>query len=112
MYRSYDHVALILAALLRESGKSRLRISDKTFRKASGRPSTIRRALVEGVEGWLADFGVMLVELERGGYALVASSALEGAPSATLAKTLPNWKNMSREELMARLELVDESSEE
>lgn len=112
MYRSYDHIALILAALLKESGRTRLRISDKTFRMASGRPTAIRRALVEGVEGWLADYGVMMIELDRGGYALIATSALEGAPSTTLKRTLANWKQLTPEELIARLELDEVQGEE
>jgi hypothetical protein len=112
MYRDYDHVALILAALLKKSGKTRLRISDKTFRIASGRRTAIRRALVEGVEGWLADFGVLLVALERGGFALVSSSALEGAPSATLVSAFPDWKSQSKLQLLTLLDLNDDEIEE
>ena len=79
MYPSSESVALLLALLLKRAEKTRARISDKTLRSVSGRV-TIRDAFIADVRSWLEEVGVMMVRLERGGYALVAISALEGAP--------------------------------
>ena len=108
--RTYEHTALILAAYLKAFGKPRLRISGETFRKISGR-STVKSALISHVRDWLEDYGVTIFELSRGGYALVAVSALEGAPTARLNDMLPNWKRLSVDDLSVQLG-IEEADEE
>jgi hypothetical protein len=111
MYRPYNSIALVLSVLLARSGKTRIRISDKTFRIVSGR-TTIREALVSSVRGLLEDYGVLMIRLDRGGYALVASSALEGAPSFTLKTTFPEWRRTSDSEMADELGVEDPAEED
>ncbi len=80
MYPPPRSVAVLIATLLHRTGKKRARITGKTLRYISGR-TTIRDAFKSEVRNWLDEFGVVMVSLEqRGGFALVARSALEGAP--------------------------------
>jgi hypothetical protein len=82
MHPSARIVALLIALMMHRSGKVRGRISEKTLRWVSRR-STLRTAFMSELVTWLADLGVVAVALDRprGGYALVAISALAGAPS-------------------------------
>ena len=98
MYRPYHSIALVLVVLLERSGSKRIRISDKTFKRISGR-STLRDALISNVKDWIEDYGAMMVRLDRGGFAVISISAFEGAPSATLGRLFPEWKNTSDQEM-------------
>jgi hypothetical protein len=79
MYPEPRQVALLLAVMITRAGKTRARISEKTIRVISSR-TTLRDAFVGNVRVWLEEFGVQMVRLERGGFALIAIEALEGAP--------------------------------
>ena len=106
MYPSPTRVALTLAVMLKRSGKTRARVSDKTFRLVSRR-TNLRGAFVTSVREWLEDFGVFATELDRGGFALVAISALDGAPPITAKQLLPapERKKITDEALLAELDL-------
>lgn len=80
MYPSAKHVALLVAILLKRAEKTRARVSEKTIKNLAGR-STLRTAFTTDLRAWLEDFGVLLVQLDRGGFALVAIASLEGAPT-------------------------------
>lgn len=105
-YPTPETVALRLAVLLKRSEKTRARVSEKTLRILAGR-STLRDSLVGSVRDALEDLGVVSVRLERGGYALVASSALEGAPIALAKKLMPEFKKLSDDDLWGELDLPD-----
>jgi len=111
MYRPYHSIALVLATLLARSEKTRIRISEKTFRMVSGR-KTVRNALTSNVKDWLEDYGVMMFRLDRGGYALVATTAFEGAPSFTLKNTFPEWRRSTDAEMALELGVDDPNDEE
>jgi hypothetical protein len=87
MYPSPQTTALLLAVMLKRAGKTRARISEKTLRQVARR-KTLRDAFVSEVHDRLEDFGIVGVSLERGGYAVVAISALEGAPVVTAREHL------------------------
>lgn len=106
MYRPYHSIALVLAVLLKRSGKSRMRISDATFRLISGR-ATVRDALISNVKAWLEDYGSLMFRLERGGYAIVAISAFEGAPNQTLRNGFPDWRKATDSSMAAELGVED-----
>jgi hypothetical protein len=80
MYPSSKQVALLIAVMLKRSGKTRARVSEKTVKTLAGR-TTLRDAFTTQLRAWIEDFGVMLVRLDRGGFALVTIAALEGAPT-------------------------------
>ena len=92
-YRSltvYPHpkiVALLLALMVHRQKKARARISEKTLRFVSRR-STIRGSFLSDLRRELEDIGYVLVSLARGGYALIAISALEGRLRCWRATTL------------------------
>ncbi|WHS94234.1 hypothetical protein VPK21_004355 [Sinorhizobium kummerowiae] len=82
-----EDTALLLAVMLRRSGKTRGRISDITLKTISKRKH-LRAAFRNGVADWTAEFGVQMYPLERGGYGLLAASSLEGAPVLKAAELL------------------------
>ncbi|KPN91530.1 hypothetical protein AL066_14740 [Pseudomonas nunensis] len=105
-YPTPETVALRLAVLLKRSEKTRARVSEKTLRILAGR-STLRESFVVSVRDALEDLGVVSVRLDRGGYALVASSALEGAPSALAKNLMPEFRKLSDDDLWGELDLPD-----
>lgn len=86
MYPPAKQVALVMAVMIKRAEKTRARVSERTVKTLAGR-NTLRDAFVFELRQSLEDFGVLLVRLDRGGFALVAISALEGAPTV-LAKEL------------------------
>lgn len=92
-YRSTETVALLLTAMFRRSGKTRARLSEKSLKLVAKRKK-LRGAFETQLTEWLDYYDVWLVPLDRGGWALVAKSALEGAPPVTAA-------NYLKDELMA-----------
>lgn len=80
MYETSMDTALLLAVMLRRSKKTRGRVSEKTIKFVSRR-ERLKGAFLADLRGELEELGVMMVPLDRGGYALVAMSALEGAPT-------------------------------
>jgi hypothetical protein len=80
--RTAEETALLLALLIKRSGETRIRVSDKTVRRVAQR-SYIRTAFLSMLSQHLQDLGLNMTELERGGYGLIRASVLEGAPAAT-----------------------------
>ncbi|WP_404991844.1 hypothetical protein [Cupriavidus pauculus] len=110
-YPSIDTVALRLAVLLKRSDKTRARVSEKTLRILSGR-STLRDSFVIGVRNALEDLSVVSVRLDRGGFALIATSALEGAPPALVKNLMPDFKKLPDDKLWSELDLPDNEVDE
>ena len=106
MYRPYHSIALVLAVLLRRSSSTRIRISEKSFKRISGR-NTLRDALIANVKAWLEDYGAMMFRLDRGGFAIVSISAFEGAPSATLRNLFAEWRSATDQAMAEELGLED-----
>jgi hypothetical protein len=84
MRRSDVETAAILALMLHRSGKSRGRITKRTFELASGR-ERVHPSFVERVRGCLEELDVVMLENSRGGYALISAVALDGAPIISLS---------------------------
>jgi hypothetical protein len=80
--RTAEETAILLAFLLKRSGETRVRVSEKTIRRVSQR-SYIRTAFVNMLVQHLDDLGLSMMQLERGGYGLIRASVLEGAPTVT-----------------------------
>jgi hypothetical protein len=114
--RTAEESAILVAILLRRSGLKRARLSEKTIRRLSGRRH-LRRAFVDMLDAHLADLGILLTELERGGFGLMPSASLSGATAITAKKYLAtDLEKLSRNEshwveLRAELE-ADLSSDE
>ncbi|WP_257285873.1 hypothetical protein [Endozoicomonas sp. SESOKO1] len=72
--------ALLLALLYKRSGKTRARVSALTVKRLSKR-QYLRTAFIEQLIIELDHFGIVLIELDRGGFGLISSSALNGAPT-------------------------------
>jgi hypothetical protein len=89
MRRTPRETALLVALLLKRSEKTRGRISTATIRRLSKRKH-IRQPFIELFDKYLGDLGVALIDIERGGFAIVASSALNGAPPLTARRYLLN----------------------
>ena len=105
MYRSARHTALLIALLLKRSGKRAIRVSERTFKKLGDR-DRIRSAFVVEVQLEAMSLGVILAELNRGGFGATWASPLEGAPSVT-AKTLIPLADRNRLDENAILKELD-----
>ena len=84
-----EEAALLIALLFKRAGQKRARISNATIRRLSRR-SRIRGAFIDMLVPHLDDLGITMVELDRGGYGLIPSTALDGAPAITAKKHLPD----------------------
>ncbi len=111
MYTTPVKTALLLAVLLKRSGKTRARASEKTIKLLSGRVR-LRGAFIVEVIARLEDFGVMAVEADRGGFSLISIPALEGAPPITAKAFLSDFRQLSEEDLFAELGLHADSGDE
>ena len=85
--RTVDETALLIALLLKRSEQRRARLSENTIRRLSKRKH-LRGAFIEMLDMHLDALGIVLVELDRGGYGLIPSSVLDGAPAITAKKYL------------------------
>lgn len=110
---SEETVALRLAVLLHRSGKARGRVSDSTYRILSER-QTLRESFMTRVAQWLEEFGIIIVRISRGGHALIAISALEGAPPISVKEHFPaaQRKNLTNDDLYSELGLNQEDEDE
>ena len=87
MIRTPEDAAVLIAVLFKRAGHKRARVSVKTIKRVSGR-NYLRRAFLDMLAQRLDDLGFILIELDRGGYGLIPSSALDGAPAITVKRHL------------------------
>jgi hypothetical protein len=85
MTRTVEDTAILVKLLLVRSDQKRARISEKTI-KLVARRQRLKAGFIRELQSKLDDHGLLLVELSTGGYGLVTSSALEGAPTITAKK--------------------------
>jgi hypothetical protein len=106
LYRSARHTALFIALLLKRSQKTRIRFGESTLRKLAERKK-LRSAFVFEVQLAAMDVGVILVELNRGGFGAMWAAALDGAASVTAKSLIPvaERKKLSEEKLLSELDL-------
>jgi hypothetical protein len=80
--------------MLLRSQKTRGWISERTLERIARRKN-VRGAVESQLSGWLDYYGVCSVSLDRGGWGLLAKSALEGAQTLTadLLKKLTDWRS-------------------
>lgn len=90
MRRTAYQTAILLAVMLKRSGNSRVRVSQTTLKKLSGR-ERLRAAFVMDISGEMSDLGVYFLELDNGAFALVSSKSLEGAKTATAKRYLQDY---------------------
>ena len=84
---SCSETALLLALLFKRANLRRARVSSATIRKLSGR-TMLRAPFVADLRSALDELGLVLVEVDRGGYALIPWQALNGSPPITAKKYL------------------------
>ena len=85
--RTPIQTAILLSVLFKRSELSRVRISQKTLKLLSYR-FRLKSAFVVSVSDAIADFGLYLIELDTGGYALVSAKSLEGAKAVTAKRLM------------------------
>lgn len=79
--RTAQQTALLLAVLLKRSNQTRARVSNKTVMEFRG--GKLYASFVTSLRTELEDLGVLLAELDRGGFGLLKISTLEGAKALT-----------------------------
>jgi len=80
--RNPFQTAILLAILLSRSKKTRIKFSKRTLEILSKR-ERIHPIFVNRVRDELDDLDVIMLETNRGGYALISRQALDGAHSMT-----------------------------
>lgn len=90
--RTPRETAILIKLLFKRANKTRARISNKTVLVLSKRKKYIRTSFLEMLTAELDDLGLVLIELERGGFGLIPTSALNGAPSITAKKFI--WDDL------------------
>lgn len=108
--RSYEHIAYLLMLMLKASGKSRFRLSRRSLQIISGR-DVIKAALVRNIGEWM-DGVALLLPLTRGGYVLVSQESLEGVAPLKIRDVVPDWRNLTIDELRAQLDPPVEEEED
>lgn len=99
MKRTPEDTALLVALLLKRAGGTRGRVSENTIRKLAKRRH-LRWAFKESLIKELDDLGLMLVEIDRGGFGLQRHSTLNGAPAVTAKRYLAeDLKKLERESI-------------
>ena len=106
MFQSSAIIALRISVLLKLSGKTRGRISNKTLLLITGR-SQLKIGLINQIRDALDDYNLTLVQINSGGFAVISNSALDGAPPLTLKSLLPDYKKLNEQELLKILDPSD-----
>lgn len=81
--QSAEDTAIRLVAAFQKNGTNRVRISRLQMKETSGR-TKLHSVFVIEVINHMADYGVTLAQLSRGGFGAIATDSLNGA------KTLPS----------------------
>lgn len=108
--RTARESALLIALLFKRAKKTRARISDKTVLKLSKRKKYLRTSFIELLSAEMDDLGLVLVELDRGGFGLIPTSALNGAPAITANKFIKDDLNKLREQEIDFDDILDDLS--
>lgn len=113
MYRTARHTALLVALLLKRSDKRLIRFSEKTLKRLAER-DRLRSAFVLEVQLEAMNIGVVLVELNRGGFGANWASPLEGAPSVTAKALIPlaERKKLKESAILEELDLSTGSDDD
>ena len=85
--RTAEDTALLVKLLLLRSDQKRARIREKTIRLLARR-QRLKAGFVRELQDRMDDAGLILVELSSGGYGLITSASLDGAPTVTAKKYL------------------------
>jgi len=80
-------VALLIILIFVRSEQKRAKLSAKTVKILSKR-KCLRVAFIKKLIAELDELGFTFVELESGGFGMLKTTALEGAPSVTVKKYL------------------------
>lgn len=108
--RSYEHIAYLLMAMLKTSGKARFRLSRKSLQIISGR-DVIKAALIRNIAEWMEGVAVIL-PLNRGGYVVISQESLEGIAVAKIGEVIPNWRKLDIDQLRTCVDPATEEDEE
>lgn len=85
--RTSEETALLIALLFKRSQQRQARLSVDTIRCLSRRKH-IRSAFLGILAGHLDDLGLILMEIDGGGFGVIASDALSSAPVITVKEYL------------------------
>jgi hypothetical protein len=80
MKRTAQETAILAGLLMKRASARRARISEKTIRFLSKR-RTLRTAFLDALTREMDDLGLHMVELDRGGFAVITIDSLDGAPT-------------------------------
>ena len=108
--RSYEHIAYLLMAMLKEGGKARFRLSRKSLQLISGR-DVIKAALIRNIAEWMEGVAVIL-PLNRGGYVVISQESLEGIAPMKISEVIADWKTLTVQDLRTRVDPADDEEED
>jgi len=113
MYRTPELTALLIALLLKRTAKRRIRFSVKTFLRLADRERKFS-SFVHEVQKAAKDIGVVLIELNRGGFGATWASPLEGADSVLAKHYVPaaERKKLTERAILKELGLSETQDED
>ena len=101
---SKDLISARLITKVKETGKSRARISHKGLREICGR-ERLHESFIISLREHLETHGMTIISLDVGGYGLLFISALEGAPTVTIDTSDPEhvvFMSLNHSQMMKR----------
>ena len=117
VYPAAQQVALLLALMQKRAERTRSRLSEKTLKNLASR-TVLRDAFIYELRQALEDLGILLVRLDRGGFALVTISALDSARPILVREYVATERaalrdgSLDAQSLLAELGLSDGEDEE
>lgn len=81
-----DDAALLIALLYKRAARSRIRLSESTVKRISGRKK-LRVVFLNELKAAMDDLGYIFVDIDRG-FAVMPFEALNGAAAATAKRLL------------------------
>lgn len=112
MKRTNEQAVIMLASLLETSGQTRARISKSEVAALFG--VRIRAVTVNNLIQIAPEYGITLVELDTGGFGLLANRTLDGAKTLTFRKhfTKAEFETPNYDALVSSLNLPEIKIEE
>lgn len=100
--RPSNHTAALIAKMLKDHELTRARFSHVSLKAIAQTSRRLSSLYVAQVRAHLeADYNIIMCELDRGGYGLLAVRVLEGAK--TLTPTMQDWNRNVSDKLLDEL---------
>lgn len=106
-----EQAAIIIASLLQSQDLRKARLSKKNVAHIFGLRTVVRPTRIIRLRNALEDLGIVLAELDTGGFGVMYAKALEGAKSLKMTMTESELESPDYDKLFDELDLPEPESE-